>query len=436
MVEISLEEFQRSQSVRIAQDIIEQSEEHEQKMQTNWEKSWLNSHQHLVALLRFLDKDFDEACEKSNHPLDKFEDNDLAYLVHVRIRAMMDEVNRKERVHKESELLQQVNGLAKKTVELERTNTSLVEDNKKLIAEISNLNAHLVALRQAQKEITPIEAMNFTEISSNTAPNIGAQAPDWVSNWKCSKAFEKMAMAILVMGETGMSLRPSIIKEMSKRLSLSPDNNSLDEAVSRLLSDEENLHPILISKVAEIPEEGASSGGNHPDVLRLTEDGRSAYQVLTGKVPKENDYDRLIRCHSSPDHTILNIQAVEFLVEAGYRIKGQAQKIQLSNGSTFVPDITAVDPSTGDLIFVEVERDVHKDQAGRKQKWLNIYEATNGNLYVFCDNLTCQRSIQGEINIALGSLKFNSSLTNLHGLRSGKRSKLNGSIWLTSNQGK
>jgi hypothetical protein len=120
----------------------------------------------------------------------------------------------------------------------------------------------------------------------------------------------------------------------------------------------------------------------------------------------------------------------------GYLIKGQAQEIRLSNGGMFIPDIIALDQSTGELIFVEVERDVHKDQMARKQKWMNLYEASNGNLYVFCDNLTGQRAILGEINLALGGLAYNSFLTNLNGLRNGKRSEKDGSIWLSIRRGK
>lgn len=51
---------------------------------------------------------------------------------------------------------------------------------------------------------------------------------------------------------------------------------------------------------------------------------------------------------------------------------------------------------------------------------LHRFMHASGNLYVFCDNLTGQRAIQGEINLALGSLSYNSFLTNLHGLRNGK----------------
>ena len=97
MAEISLEEFQRNQSVQISRQIIGQSEEHEQKMQTNWQRLWETAHQHMVTLLRFMDKDYDEACEKSNHPLEKFSDEDLLYLIHIRVRAMLDDQKKRGR---------------------------------------------------------------------------------------------------------------------------------------------------------------------------------------------------------------------------------------------------------------------------------------------------------------------------------------------------
>ncbi|NLI08663.1 MAG: hypothetical protein GX457_16485 [Thermotogaceae bacterium] len=437
MAEISLEEFQRNQSVRISRDIIGQSEEHEQKMQTNWQKLWETAHQHLVTLLRFLDKDYDEACEKSNHPLDKFTDDDLAYLVHIRIRAIQDGQKKKDNPGEIAEIRNQLKDMTQKYAELEQVNADLLETNKRMQAENVGLNSHLSALRQAQKEVSqPTIPETRSSAESSVLQGNSTSLPTWIKPWQESKGFEKSSMAILIMGDTGKALRPSITKVMAKRLSLSTDNNSLDEAVSRLLTQEENLHPILIERVEGVPEQGSSSGGNNPDVLHLTEDGKMVYQSLTGKPPKENEYEWLICRHSSPEHTILNIQAAEILADAGYLIKGQAQEIQLSNGGTFIPDITAIDQSTGELVFVEVERDVHKDQIARKQKWMNLYEASNGNLYVFCDNLTGQRAIQGEINLALGGLIYNSFLTNLHGLRNGKRSEKDGSIWLSIRRGK
>lgn len=84
------------------------------------------------------------------------------------------------------------------------------------------------------------------------------------------------------MGDTGKALRPSITKEMARRLSLSADNNSLDNAIDRLLTEEENLHPVLIERIGGISEQGSSSGRNNPDVLRLTEEGKLAYRALMG----------------------------------------------------------------------------------------------------------------------------------------------------------
>jgi regulator of replication initiation timing len=386
--------------------------------------------------LRFLDQDYDESCEKATRPLESFSDDDLAYLIHVRLRAMQDQLNRKDIPSEADQLNRQLKELSQKFSDLERVNSELLENNKQIQTENVNLHAHLFALQQTQITTSKQGTLEFKSNDNLVVNEENSYSiPEWMNAWRETKVFERTALAILVMGDTGKALRPSITNEMAKRLALSADNNSLDDAVSRLMSIEREVRPILIGRIEGISDQGSSSGGISPDVLRLTKNGEAAYQVLSGKVSKENQYDRLIRCHSSAEHTILNIQAAEILEENGYRIKGQALEIQLNNGSTFIPDIIVIESTTGELIFIEVERDVHKDQKTRKQKWINLYEATNGNLYVFCDNLTCQRMVQSEINIALSGLSFNSFLTNLHGLRNGKRSE-KGGIWLSEKRNK
>jgi hypothetical protein len=429
VVDLTLEEFQRNQSTRISREIIGQSEEHEQKMQANAQKLWETAHKHLVALLRLLDQDYDESCEKATRPLESFSDDDLAYLIHVRLRAMQGDASEKAKPKEIIEVKRSLQELSQKYANLEQSLLAAQEMNKKFLAEKSALEAHLSALRQLQKDDLSLDIQSPNPVTDN--PETLTTIPDWIKTWKESKTFEKTSTAILVMGDKGKALRPSIIKMMAKRLSLLFDNNNLDSVVSRLLTEEEGQRPILIEKVEGIPGQGSSSGGITPDVLRLNSDGIIAYHVLSGHVAEENEYDRLLRHHSSPEHTILNIQAAETLEEAGYTIKKQVQEIRLADGGTFIPDIIAANRGTGELIFIEVERDVHKDQMARKQKWMNLHEASNGNLYVFCDNLTCQRAIQGEINLALGGLKFNSNLTNLHGIRNGKRSEIDGGIWLS-----
>ena len=433
MVDLTLEEFQRNQSNRISREMIGQSEEHEQKMQANAQKLWENAHKHLVALLRFLDQDYDESCEKATRPLESFSDDDLAYLIHVRLRVLQGSASKKIEPVEINEIKQRLIELNQKYSDLEQELIATQESKRKLQAEKAALEAHLAALRQIQKDdvdqnIQPQKTDN--DESKNLTP-----VPDWVQTWQSTKNYEKTSTAILVMGEMGVALRPTIINLMAKRLSLSAANKNLDEALNWLMSPEGIEFPILVEQISGVVEQGSSSGGNQPAVLHLTREGQAAYQVLTGKIPKENEFDILIKHHSSPEHTILNIQAGEILVDEGYRIQGRAQAISLSNGETYIPDIIAVDPKTGEVIFVEVERDVSKDQISRKTKWMKFYEASNGNLYVFCDNLNCQRAIQGEINLALSGLSFNSFLTNLHGLRNGKRATKDGSIWFSQRRG-
>jgi len=434
VVDVTLEEFQRNQSIRISRDIIGQSEEHEQKMQATAQKLWENAHKHLVALLRLLDQDYDESCEKANRPLESFSDDDLAYLIHVRLRALQGDATKKVKPNEMIEVKRSLQELSQKYSDLEQELITTQESKKIIQAEKVALEAHLAALRQIQKDDVAQDIQTQktgTEESGDLTP-----VPDWLKTWQSSKNFEKTSAAIIVMGKMGIALRPSIIKQMAKRLSLSTANKNLDEALNWLMTPEGNEFPILVEQISGVVEQGSSSGGNQPAVLHLTRDGQVAYQVLTGKIPKENEFDILIRHHSSPEHTILNIQAAEILVEEGYQLRSLAQEIQLANGETLIPDIIATDPKTGDVIFIEVERDVNKDQMSRKQKWMKIYEASNGNLYVFCDNLNCQRAIQGEINLALGGLVYNSFLTNLHGLRKGKRSEKDGSVWFSQRRGK
>ena len=434
MVDFTLEEFQRNQSIQISRDIIGQSEKHEQKMQTNAQKLWENAHKQLVSLMRVLDQEYDESCEKATRPLESFSDDDLAYLIHVRLRAIQGDGSNKKKPDEAIDVRRSLNELTQRFIELQKTLNTFQETTSRLQAENAALEAHLSALRQVQKEGISPDIQPPKLVTDN--PGALRPIPEWIKTWQESRIFEKTSTAILVMGELGIALRPTIIKMMAKRLSLSAANKNLDEALNWLMTPEDKALPILVERVGGGLEQGSSSGGNQPAALHLTQDGLIAYQGLSGKPPKENEFDMLIRHHSSPEHTILNIQAGEILVEEGYQIRGKAQTINLSNGETYIPDIIAVDPKTGVVIFIEVERDVNKDKNYRKQKWMKLFEASNGTLYVFCDNLNCQRTIQGEINLALGGLVYNSYLTNLHGVRLGKRSEKDASIWLSQRKAK
>jgi len=119
-------------------------------MQTNAQKSWENAHKQLVALLRFLDQDYDESCEKATRPLESFSDDDLAYLIHVRLRAMQGDVSKKAKLNEIIDVKRSLKELSQKYTELEKMVSTLQETNKQLMAEKTSLDSHLAALQQVQ----------------------------------------------------------------------------------------------------------------------------------------------------------------------------------------------------------------------------------------------------------------------------------------------
>ena len=177
-----------------------------------------------------------KSCEKANRPLESFSDDDLAYLIHVRLRAMQGNASKKKKPDEIIEVKQSLKELSQKYADLEQTLLATQEMNKKLLAEKSALEAHLSALRQVQKDVVSLDIQSPNLVTDN--PGTLTTIPDWIKTWKESKTFEKTSTAILVMGEMGIALRPTIIKMMAKRLSLSAANKNLDEALNWLMTPE------------------------------------------------------------------------------------------------------------------------------------------------------------------------------------------------------
>ena len=74
MDEFTLAEYQRKMSAQVSREIIRQSQEHEQLMEEKAQKLWENAHKHLVDLLRNMDQDYSEACERGVRPLTSLSD--------------------------------------------------------------------------------------------------------------------------------------------------------------------------------------------------------------------------------------------------------------------------------------------------------------------------------------------------------------------------
>lgn len=71
--------------------------------------------------------------------------------------------------------------------------------------------------------------------------------------------------------------------------------------------------------------------------------------------------------------------------------------------------------------FVEVWRYVDKSFEQRQAKWRNFYQASDGRMFVMCDNRTCMRNIHSEIDYCMRKKPLLGYLTNLADLQPGKR---------------
>ena len=422
---------QSEQADRISDEMIRQSIEHQQTIQASAEQRWKKAHEALGQIVRHLDSDYFDACQKSGHAIESFDDEALHHWIVVRIKSLQNRLLQATRPDNSLALQNSLDDSIRKIDALQQEAKNLRSAIQNLLNENQQLTTHLHAIQQVQRPVSPVTEPQATSIqdSKQEDPPDAASDPDWIKEWRSGRTFSKESEALILMGETGKCLRPSLIELLAKKLNLTSTTSSLSETFNRLINFDTGGGLIEVLDVFQ--QAGASTGGNHPDILCLTDRGQLAYQFLTGSVPIENEYERLVPRHKSPEHTVLNIQAAEAMVEfGGYRIAEQAPDIQLPDGGLFIPDLVAVDQRSGEMIFVEVERDANKDRGSRVRKWKNVLNATNGNIYVVCDNIGCERTIQTEINQALGDARFNSHLTNLNSLRKGKRSQ-DGGIWLS-----
>jgi len=214
--------------------------------------------------------------------------------------------------------------------------------------------------------------------------------------------------------------------QAAELLGIKKAGGSLQALMTRL----EDLH--LIERFRPWTADGAGTGGKFPDLVRLTDQGRLAYWLLTSQQPQANEYDLLLERHVSPEHTLLNLQAADALREAGYQVDLTPPEITLPDGGLFRPDLAILDDQ-GATHFVEVEREVDKNLEQRQAKWRNFYQASGGRMFVVCDNRSCMRNIRSEINYCLGHKPLVVSLTNLADIQTGKRGDGDG-IWLEIKQ--
>ena len=205
-------------------------------------------------------------------------------------------------------------------------------------------------------------------VSGRREPNLSAFRrfipPSGVAESMASRA----TVAILVLGETGFSLRVQMLTEVGRRLNpddpVNPDTGSMKRMVQRLEAWGLARQRVIVGDWARLA------------VVELTEKGRSAYRAMTGEQPVESDLSRLRRLHSGDEqakHTAFVLGAAFHLWRRGLDVR----PVPTDFPSPFEPDLAFLED--GRWWGVECER-WHPDR-DRGPKWRNASLA-QGRVYI------------------------------------------------------
>lgn len=385
------------------------------------------AHSGLVSFLTLLDPGFIEEWIKSGKSISKLDDRFVQMRVTELLKDLHDKVvqaakpdNGQMRIvqDKLEKVIREKNELAE---EITRVKVNLRE----LESENKNLQAQLSVNQQVWKSKQVIDATfsDKKDVPAELPIEHGLTEPDWMIEWRGKKTFERDTRILLLIGETGISRRPLLVKTSAQRLGINPENSSIGDAINRIADRG------LIERIELTERRGSETGGVLPYFYRLTEQGRLAYWLLTGQNAKECEIDTLIRVHKSPEHSLLNLKVKEFLEESGlYQVTLISPVLTLPDGHKFEPDITATEIASGEVIYIEVEREANKDRRTRVQKWQNLYAASNGKIHVICDKAGFMKELLSEINAALSGLHFSTFMSNMEEIESALKTKKR--IWV------
>ena len=434
MGEPSLTEIQRQQADQLSNAYGSGIEDEKETRLHDLERMYAAAHGALVAFLNMLDQDTVENWSKSGKSVYQLDDRFILGRVTELIKTLREKAAAAGKSNEgKVEILQsqfadsnrQIDALTKELAQWQAKYDEIAQANE-------NLSVQAAAQQQVQKKVeeTAIEGERMTPSSMAAPLGQGLSEPIWMRDWREKGTFERDSQILRMIGETGVSRQPVMIKMAAQKLSLNSKNMALRDAIGRLNGEEGEKGLHFMEKIAGFEKQGADFGGALPAMFRISELGKQAYWLLTGQNAVECDYDRLLRRHKSPEHTYLNLVVKGILEDGGYQVLLDAPEILLPGGEKFEPDITAQEIASGKIIFIEVERDTNKDETYRIQKWRNLCAASNGQIYIFCDtNKFMKGSLISQVNEALSGLKYSSHFSSVEGINNHERG-VNGSIWL------
>lgn len=216
--------------------------------------------------------------------------------------------------------------------------------------------------------------------------------PAWLQEWSQAPTWERDALALRVIGETGVARRSEAQEMFARLVGAGPRAGSVHRAFRRLQA----------RGVMEVVEAAAGPGTKH--LIRLTEKGEDAYRLLFGRDPAPSQTTELLNRHKSADHVMLILETADLLRAAGWKVNLFPEPVKLDDGTGYHPDLVAVNQE--EVVYFECERQTQKSPRDRKAKWDRCYRATGGNLYIAVPDRQALDAIRSEVLYWLGDRPF------------------------------
>ena len=391
------------------------------KLRDAAEKRWSFAREALFNLARLVATDWLEEMQQQKGGLEIVRIEDLSRVVFERVAALHSAY-----VHPDAEqmrkLLKRIDAMHQDVENLTLLASGYQSEVEKANLEVTRLR---IQVENNKPKAIPMVASAPVAASRPISQQEPVQlTPNWFQEWTKIEGFEKQSFVIRLMGETGLSLRPEIMKVLTNKYEAARTSGACVRAFTHLIE----MEFILTAET-----EGGLKG-RPPQTVRLSRLGESAYLLLSGKQPVQAEFDEIRAAHSTDAHTLLILKAAKILETEGYEILAKGEMaFTLPDGRTTSPDILV--RKNGQELHIEVERDTGKgDLEARERKWQNACDAGLGSLYVFCETERQQKDISQEIKRALASQgrleRTSLYLTNLDALGKNQRHP-DGSLWVS-----
>lgn len=279
----------------------------------------------------------------------------------------------------------------------------LKQQIERLQRELADLRDDLeIARSQAARSATPTPPpviINMPTVEESSVPpqpkrSSAASAPAWYDAWRsatAANAFERQQRIIEVVGLGEAFFRAEIVAALNTAGLLTDDPDRPGGTAQRLFTG--LLERGLIEEI------DGGYGANVARPLVLTAQGREAYRLFTGRALPDSLYQRLLNRHKTVEHTVLNLMACQALRRFRYTaidLFPEAQRT--STGAVVIPDLTATSPE-GERLLIECERLAkHRTAEERRNKWGDLAEVTQGQLYVVVPGSQQQRDLITEVS--------------------------------------